>query len=567
MLILFMYGLLAISFWGWGQLLCRGIKCQEEPRPVLAMWIGWATVLFLLQAIHLFQAITAGWSIGLVLIGLLRGLGPFKQWVSVCFFSWGRMDYGFAIGLVFLAAWGAGHAMLAPTNWDSGLYHFNAIAWINQYPIIPGLGNLHDRLAFNQSFFHYAALLNFEPYFGQGRVVANSFLWLLGVAQYSSTAKNLLQNPQVLPSDSPFRLPFILLTFPALAFLAASSDGFTSPTPDLAATLLQLAVFPVFLEVFLNQRENKQSADNLLVFICVLSATAITVKLSNLVFGGLSILLISIMFYRSRSILLLKLTGFCSLAIGLWMVRGVIQSGAPFFPSSAITFDMDWAMPKEAIDNCANWVYSWARHPGPHWRDVLGNWAWFWPWVKRYSHYYAELSYPLGFSLLSLCFLGFWPGRSWRLLRPLGWIMAFFVCALTFWFIQAPDVRFAHALFMLFCPTCCCFLLVVLKSKLPSRAYMIAFGLLFLISNLHFLGYGWKYKFFVTRVSLKGWQAPTQAELNARVTQFGLSVLVPKSGDLCWDSPLPSTPYFNPNLKLRNPNDLRSGFTISRATP
>ena len=34
-------------------------------------------------------------------------------------------------------------------NNDSGLYYIQFMKWINQYPVVPGLANLHDRLGFN----------------------------------------------------------------------------------------------------------------------------------------------------------------------------------------------------------------------------------------------------------------------------------------------------------------------------------------------------------------------------------------------------------------------------------
>jgi len=40
----------------------------------------------------------------------------------------------------------------------------------------------------------------------------------------------------------------------------------------------------------------------------------------------------------------------------------------------------------------------------------------------------------------------------------------------------------------------------------------------------------------------------------------GLILQVPVEGDECWDAPLPCTPYPNPELQLRQDNDLGSGF-------
>ena len=42
-------------------------------------------------------------------------------------------------------------------NYDSGLYHVQTIKWIQNFPVIPGLGNFHGRFAFNSMYFPISA--------------------------------------------------------------------------------------------------------------------------------------------------------------------------------------------------------------------------------------------------------------------------------------------------------------------------------------------------------------------------------------------------------------------------
>jgi hypothetical protein len=44
------------------------------------------------------------------------------------------------------------------TFYDTGLYHLQTFLWNSQFPITPGLGNLHGRLAFNSTLFVIAPL-------------------------------------------------------------------------------------------------------------------------------------------------------------------------------------------------------------------------------------------------------------------------------------------------------------------------------------------------------------------------------------------------------------------------
>jgi hypothetical protein len=80
-----------------------------------------------------------------------------------------------AVGLVLarLALRGAG-------NGDSGLYHEPLIRWSLEYPIVTGLGNLHVRFAFNQSYFLYAAMLGVGPLANLSAHLANGLFMLAG---------------------------------------------------------------------------------------------------------------------------------------------------------------------------------------------------------------------------------------------------------------------------------------------------------------------------------------------------------------------------------------------------
>jgi hypothetical protein len=48
-----------------------------------------------------------------------------------------------------------------PGNPDTGLYHAQTIRWIETFPAVPGLGNLHSRLAYNSSWLTLNALFSF----------------------------------------------------------------------------------------------------------------------------------------------------------------------------------------------------------------------------------------------------------------------------------------------------------------------------------------------------------------------------------------------------------------------
>ncbi|MEJ5224399.1 MAG: hypothetical protein WHV44_08075 [Anaerolineales bacterium] len=45
------------------------------------------------------------------------------------------------------------NAALPVSNFDIGLYHAQSIQWLEKFPAVPGLANLHERLGFNSNWF------------------------------------------------------------------------------------------------------------------------------------------------------------------------------------------------------------------------------------------------------------------------------------------------------------------------------------------------------------------------------------------------------------------------------
>ena len=56
-------------------------------------------------------------------------------------------------------------------HYDTYLYHAQAIRWIEEYGVVPGLGNLHHRFAYNNSVFSLQALFSLSFLLG-GKIPA-----------------------------------------------------------------------------------------------------------------------------------------------------------------------------------------------------------------------------------------------------------------------------------------------------------------------------------------------------------------------------------------------------------
>jgi len=67
---------------------------------------------------------------------------------------------GIVAAIIFLVmAYGTSHGIM---HYDTALYHAQSIHWIEEYGIVPGLGNLHCRLGYNSAAFPVTALFSFS---------------------------------------------------------------------------------------------------------------------------------------------------------------------------------------------------------------------------------------------------------------------------------------------------------------------------------------------------------------------------------------------------------------------
>lgn len=569
---LMIYLIMGVSFFGWGRVATYvlGVSKQTNRSDITLIWLGWAFTLFIFQLLHFFFPLTVYVAAPIFIIGFACSIpqivNAFRRFPQK--YSNLMRTVGILIILLAVACWIASRSMLSPTCYDSGLYHFNAIRWINSFPIVPGLGNLHGRLAFNQSFYTYVAALNFYPFFGHGYSVANSFLLLLAIATFVSYLRPILKKPSLLAESHPFQYASVLFSFPILGYLALSSNGVMSPSPDLTSTLLQLIMIVMLANGIAEWINGQRDQNYRAMVLVVLSATAITIKLSNLAFSAVIFGFALVYTWQTsrphiKGVFHILLPA--TMLILVWGLRGYILSGAPLYPSTIGYMPMEWAMPIEQIVNEANWVYSWARLPGTHWENVLGSWTWLHPWLLRISKdYMTDVVYPLMYTAI-FCIIAMVIGRLKKVRRShyLEWaILLPSIIAMIYWFFTAPDPRFANAIFFLASLFSILLFLSSIRGIIRAPMFITMICIVFLVGNVHFFSFTFRHIRLIKWVSTSGWHAVKKVPLNRKVTSSGLTVYTPKTGDQCWDSPLPSAPFFNDRLRLRNPANMSSGFTV-----
>ena len=464
-------------------------------------------------------------------------------------------------------------------NYDTGLYHFNSIRWVNEHHIIKGLGNLHSRLGFNQLYFLYAASLNFHPYLNDYAYhSANSFLYALFLIS-------------MIIGGTPIDLILLCL----FLFIPMPYFWIKNTCPDLASTLLQMVAFRFFIEVV--YYGNEKYKWQYIGLSAILSTAMVSIKLSNAAFAmGLAV--VAVIFLRKSVLgdaekrIIKGVCVFITLYVFVWILRGYIQTGYPLFPSSIGRINFDWTVPSELTIRTEKDVYVYARircydYDSP----MLKDWSWLDPWFKESFFCYKDcITDDWAMNLYTIVLLIFFPmimiywgagsltlfvfcpflflvwvyaavtqKEIWSKSIWLFVLLVFEILSILFWCYTAPDPRFANAIFIILFVTC----LMMIKKAYPSlKAGAKLKKCLLFYSFVMFVLCFWN-DYSSGEFMINGMYVLNKIPMKTFVTQSGLSLLVPVVDNQCWDSALPSTPEPDKDLALRG-STIDEGFCIKK---
>lgn len=572
------------SLSGWGILFYRMLGLPvSHSLDTGTIWLGLVVILSGSEFIHLFFPLDWKVSLGIVVIGCIAGVAsaPNVYKSSIRWVSLGLTRYPFVttVVCVMVVTWCLS-ALRDPNNFDSGLYHFGSIRWLNEYPIIPGLGNLHMRFAFNQSYFNFLALANVYPLWNQGYAVGGLFLLLLTVATLIETACLEKKSWRWICGAALF------------VYLASLTTSISNPTPDTAIALFQIAIF-LFLFRALSmigyckmqrslsslapQSLGLERGDYLLkdlILVLCLSGAIITIKLSSVAFAvgsGAIALFYSLRHTEIKAKVLTKIFIFLTLFEVLHVSRGILLSGAPFFPSPfAAIWSFDWAVFYGVANYESKLIYSWARAPGElHPDRVLENWAWFGPWFNRLPIYFTvSVCVATCLAIWAITYMKNEARKNLVHLRPPTALFAPIFLSFVFWFLTAPDPRFLGSVLILLIVTSGWIVNQILglspnkytflMQRLDKKVVTIVGVSCIALCAVKVMG--------VQSLKLDGWPQIPPAKVQRMNTASGLEVSVAIEPGQCWNENLPCASQFNENLQLKwfDISMLRPGEFFSR---
>jgi len=251
------------------------------------------------------------------------------------------------LALVFFLLW-AYFTSRGYMHYDSDLYHAQSIRWIETYGVVPGLGNLHERFAYNSSFFSLSALFSFAFLLGTSMHAMNGFFAFLLTITCMPIAKNFREK----------RLqPNFWARVGTIYYLTIITNEVVAPVSDIAVMLVVFFIVIKWLDALENDEKTTPFA-----LLCVVGVYALTLKLT----AGLILLLLAKPAYqlikekRIKEIVLYLATG---LVIAIpWFLRTIVISGWLLYPFTALDlFGVDWKMDPYFINIDAMQIKTWGR--------------------------------------------------------------------------------------------------------------------------------------------------------------------------------------------------------------
>ena len=430
-----------------------------------------------------------------------------------------------------------------PLNPDTNIYHAQAIHWIENFPAVPGLGNLHGRLAFNSVWFVSNAIFSLS-FLGLGSFHLTASVLFFAVIVYFWGGFG-----QVARGD--FRPAALLkvLFFP-LAFSLLGAD-ISSPGTDLPVSLL------LWLMAVLWAEQEQASSHPLLIVL--LAAFVVTIKLSAapalilaaVVLGG------QMRQPEKRPWVWASVCG--ALVLLPFLARNVILSGYLLYPFPAIDLFrglFDWQVPLARATEERESILAWGRFPRLDAAQVLAmplN-EWLPKWFTTQT---LNRRVILGTALLSplLALPGLWLTKYYWL----GWL-SFFAGAL-FWLFSAPDFRFGQGfligtILLALAP----WLSALFQRTTFSSVKVSTIVSLFTAAYLGLaLATSFESRTFANRILLP---APYDRVPTQSCDLANGKVFCAKAYDACSYDAFPCIPSPRPWVELRDASNLRDGFRV-----
>jgi hypothetical protein len=458
-----------------------------------------------------------------------------------------------AVGIAFIYVLTHHLSFLAS---DAGLYYLQTMRWIREYHVVPGLGNLHGRLAYNSMLFLIAGVDDRDGIGWISNLLMILFVLISLLVRLRVITRNGRQNGIEFWA---IVLSILILCsenlFDPFSYAVLTADSFTAI----------LIIYWTCVALGLSERSSNLQTD--LAMLVLSAVLALTVKVSAAPLLLPTIALAWIHRERLSAAFTWRAASFSSLVLALWMIRGITLSGCVVYPVPLTRIStLPWAVSQQQVTSESRWIESWAREPGEFPSKVLKDRTWLSGWIRGTLHDRRILLFAVLAALGMIAVLFRRKFRE-RQARDLLVITSGFVGCLVFWFMTAPDPRFGAG-YILGAAVLGGSIALDACFNQPRLAGYVPVLVVICMAIMSLRGF-WQQKgdYFYQFPKVPLYEFPGTGDLSHLLSEVpayelrapdGTRIFVPKSSNRCWDHPVPCTPYFDPAAlsRIRWPKDM-----------
>ena len=439
-----------------------------------------------------------------------------------------------------------------PQHSDTYIYHAQSIRWLEEYGIVKGLGNLHNRFAYNSSFMSLQALFSFAWCLDRSQHTVNGFLWIFMMSYAVMTLKCIKQKKMFL-SDV-----FRVLTVMYLVNEEVISK-LSSPHTDQMTMVLVVYIIARWLEL-LEEGEKDYFSYGCL---CLMGVFAVSSKLSAAL---ILILVLKPAIELIREKRWLTIGGFIGSGFFIilpFLIRNIIISGYLVYPYAGIDFfNFDWKMSPAAVIYDNHEIMAWGRGLKDVNRYAEPFSSWFPVWIEEASTFNVFLMcINIILLVLSLIVLGVYlKKKKYNDILVLVCFIALFLG----WLFTAPLLRYG-LIYLYVVPLYYLGVLLLkldnmLKGKIPWKyVYVLAIvGVSFLTVKSVISDTSWCIEYYTK------YPMDYRKNFEMKSVQWeGMELYIPVSGDQTSYEIFPAIPYEArlEIIELRG-EDFKDGFKI-----
>lgn len=426
-------------------------------------------------------------------------------------------------------------------NYDSGLYHVQTIKWIQNFPVIPGLGNFHGRFAFNSMYFPISAAFSLNNsdtlIFPLTTITFIVFL----IWQYFNLKKYILKRD----------IKGVGITFSiVLPLFGYFSNWISSPSADVICSIFSV----IILQFIVNNTKGK--IYNLILISLVFLLTSYKLSMVPLT-------LITLFYIHSNTLFkdIIKISGLAIFILLPFFIRNYYLSGYLIYPFPDIDlFSPDWKIPLSEVVKEKSWIKSWAIKPHVHFNKVLvqPTIEWFSDWFLRQITI-LKLVLLVSFTTPFIAFKIMVNGKFMQLK-----IVSILIVCISFWLYNAPDPRFILGI-LVFTSSYTLFLTIDLFKNRVIKTLSLIYLIVIIptLSMKPILSMSFKtYNSFQEDKNLFVRSAAFDNNPSAFNKEFkNFEYFTPINGDRCFNCDIPCTPYPKNDLIMRGQNFIK-GFKI-----